>query len=141
MPLIYGLLLKQCSLSPTHYKFTFTYITACILHTNLRKRERGNRTFFVPRNGSGLLEGEGREQKHLGNYQRGLFLPFNNCTQMSSAPKKDTNLNVKVSIINQLGGGSRCWGGGGHPSSLAYCYGKQKHRAWLGRFSGCHLAK
>lgn len=37
--LIYGLLLKQCSLSPTHYEFTFTYITACRLHTNFQKRK------------------------------------------------------------------------------------------------------
>lgn len=37
--LIYGLLLKQCSLSPTHYKFTFTYITSCISHTNFQKRK------------------------------------------------------------------------------------------------------
>lgn len=40
VPLIYGLFLKQCSLSPTHYEFTFTYITACILHTNFKKRKK-----------------------------------------------------------------------------------------------------
>lgn len=61
-----------------------------------------------PRNSTDLLR-RGGEKTHLGNYQRGLFLPFSNCTQMSTAPKKETNLNVKVSIINHLGGkGAPC---------------------------------
>lgn len=54
------------------------------------KEKKGRRLDFAgPKNSSDLLgeEGDGRE-KNTGNYQRGLFLPFNNCAQMSSAPKK-----------------------------------------------------
>lgn len=60
--------------------------------------------FAGPKNSRDLLREGGGREKNTGNYQRGLFLPFNNCAQMSSAPKKETNLNVKVSIINHLGG-------------------------------------
>lgn len=63
-----------------------------------------------------------------GNYQRGLFLPFNNCTQMSSAPKKETNLNVKVSIINHLG--ER-----GHPAIVTLAANKVP-RTLVGVWSG-----
>lgn len=148
VPLIYGLLLKQCSLSPTHYKFTFTYITACILHTNFPpKKEKKKRQLdsLGPRNSRDLLRAGRREKKqkntHLGNYQRGLFLPFSNCAQMSTAPKKETNLNVKVSIINHLG--ER-----GHPASpgsLSVRWQQTKcHAPWRvcwGEPCGRYLAK
>lgn len=65
VPLIYGLLLKQCSLSPTHYKFTFTYITACILHTNFPpKKEKKKRQLdsLGPRNSRDLLRAGRREK-------------------------------------------------------------------------------
>lgn len=91
VPLIYGLLLKQCSLSPTHYEFTFTYITACILHTNVQKRRKEVLCFcFLCVCGGG--EGGGSAD---------CFCPLADVLY----PKKgDTDLNVKVSTVNHHGG-------------------------------------
>lgn len=91
--LIYGLLLKQCSLSPTHYEFTFTYITACRLHTNFQKKK-----------GRSIFSFGWGDKRTTNTLERSLRLPFSCCTLGFSGydctPPKKTNLNVKVSIIN-----------------------------------------
>lgn len=135
-PLIYGLLLKQCSLSPTHYEFTFTYITACILHTNFLKKRRKQLGFVGAQKQRRFVK---KRATHLENYQ-GLFLPFSGRAQMSTAQKKGgTNLNVKVSVINHPGGK-----GGTVPVQAVHgCVGSKESAPHIGGRVRCgrHLAK
>lgn len=99
--------------------------------------------FFVPRNSSDLFRGGGGRRNTLETIKEDCFCPLTTARRCPALQqKKDANLNVKVSIINQLGEkGLPVGGGGGHPLGSAYCYGKRKRRACLGRLSGRYLAK
>ncbi len=139
VPLIYGyywssVAYRQLIISLHSHTSQHAY---CI---QIFKKERKKQLDFLgPKNSSDLLR---RVKKNTPwKLSKGLFLPFSNCAQMSTPPKKETNLNVKVSIINHLG--ER-----GHPASpgsLLVCWQQTKcHAPWWvcgGGLCGRYLTK
>lgn len=74
----------------------------------------------MPRNCSDLLNGGvgGRWGNTLETIREGCFCPLTTALRCPALQKKDTNLNVKVSIINQLGGEQAPGGRGGRGSGV-----------------------
>lgn len=93
--------------------------------------------FPGPRCSSDLLRREGKNTSEA--IREDCVCPLAKRTQMSTAPKRETNLNVKVSIINHLGGR-------GHSASPGQSIGSLAANKVLCTLvcvsnGGCYLAK